>query len=482
MAIGFLPKYNEGFPLTDLTQQQFIVIAIEVAKKIYWKVSNISTDGILAYTDRAHEIKIKIENGIATIQSTSIGNEMIDWGRNKKNVSTFINTFDELKKILTNEEIEEKYLALKDQMSVTNESILFESSESGISQFFSIFKPRNGYFVTPILIDFNILIFILMVISGANFLLPDNQSLLIWGANFRPITLNGEWWRLITNCFLHIGIVHLLMNMYALLYIGILLEPILGKAKFIAAYLLTGIAASITSLWWHEITISAGASGAIFGMYGVFLALLTTNLIEKTARKTLFTSIAIFVGYNLVNGFKDGIDNAAHTGGLISGIIIGYAFLLSLRKSGDERFENRMIGLVTALVLAFTIIVYQNTNNDLGIYDRKMEEFASMESKALEVYKLPTDTPDDKFLSSIKDNGIPYWEKNLQLIESFKKLKLPPQIIVQNQRLKEYCELRLKSYNLLYKAISEHTDQYNDQIENYNKEISAKIEQISGGK
>jgi rhomboid protease GluP len=172
-----------------------------------------------------------------------------------------------------------------------------------------------------------------MLISGVHILLPENQDLLNWGANFRPMTLEGQWWRLFTACFLHIGILHLLLNMYALLYVGLLLEPYLGKTRFLAAYLISGIAASMTSLWWHDFTISAGASGAIFGMYGVFLALLTTNLLDKSVKKALLTSIAVFVGYNILNGLQpnSGIDNAAHIGGLISGLIIGYAFVPSLR-------------------------------------------------------------------------------------------------------------------------------------------------------
>ncbi|MCH5686962.1 rhomboid family intramembrane serine protease [Niabella sp. W65] len=143
-----------------------------------------------------------------------------------------------------------------------------------------------------------------MVANGVHFLNPEGETLVRWGANFKPATLDGQWWRLLTNCFIHIGILHLLLNMYALMYIGSLLEPYLGKARFLTSYLLTGIAASITSLWWHDLTISAGASGAIFGMYGLFLAMLTTDLIEKEARKPLLTSIGIFVGYNLLYGLK----------------------------------------------------------------------------------------------------------------------------------------------------------------------------------
>src|SRR5689334_12007874 len=92
--------------------------------------------------------------------------------------------------------------------------------------------------------------------------------------------------RMITNVFVHIGILHLLFNMYGLYFVGRFLEPMLGKVRYITAYFCAGVIASLVSLYWHrnENIVSAGASGAIFGMYGVFLALLTTHLIPKSVR------------------------------------------------------------------------------------------------------------------------------------------------------------------------------------------------------
>lgn len=488
MAVGFTPKHIEDIFLNDLTQQQFLVLANETATKINWKVGYISNSGLIAYTDNGMfswnaEIKIKIEDGIATIKSASTGSEMMDWGKNKKNVTNFVTRLEELKAILSKEELDTKYQELNEQLVSQEEDILKlppATTTEQIKDFFSIFKPTEGFFITPILLDLNIIIFILMVISGVNIILPGNQGLLNWGANFRPLTLDGQWWRLITNCFLHIGIFHLLMNMYALLYIGVLLEPLLGRTRFISAYLLTGITASIASLWWHDLTISAGASGAIFGMYGVFLAMLTTDLIEKTARKTLLTSIAVFVGYNLINGLKDGIDNAAHIGGLIGGLIIGYTLIPSLKKPDEDKLKFGTIGLLTILILASSFVVYKKIPNDLGTYDAKIKEFVSMEQMALEVYNLPSNTPNDKILYGIKDRGIYYWNENIRLIDSFKELDLPLEIQERNRILKEYCELRIKSYELLYKAISEDTSQYKQQLEEYNKQIEAKIRELGG--
>ena len=319
-----------------------------------------------------------------------------------------------------------------------------------------------------------------MAITGVNIMLPDNESLLLWGANFRPVTLDGEWWRLISSCFLHIGIFHLLMNMYALLYIGLLLEPYLGKSRFLSAYLITGIAGSAASLYWNELTISAGASGAIFGMYGVFLAMLTTNLIEKSARKALLTSIAVFVGYNLLNGLKGGIDNAAHIGGLVSGLIVGYSFYPSLVKPNIPKLKFGTIGLLSLLILTSSFFVLTTTSpSDISKYENEMEQFVLLEEKALSIYNLPETSTDQEYLNEIQKTGIPNWKSSIQLLERVDQFELPTAIHDRNSKLIEYCNLRIKSYELIHKAISEETDIYQPEIENYNKEIESIINELS---
>jgi len=114
MAVGFTPKHVEDFPLNDLTQQLFLVLANETVKKIGWKVNYQSVNGLICFTNNGMffwnaEIKIKIENGVANITSASTGNDVIDWGKNKKNVTNFKATFQKLKKNLTKEVLNEKY-------------------------------------------------------------------------------------------------------------------------------------------------------------------------------------------------------------------------------------------------------------------------------------------------------------------------------------------------------------------------------------
>ena len=211
--------------------------------------------------------------------------------------------------------------------------------ETDMKEALSFFIPREGFYITAIIMDLNILIFIIMVLSGLGFMSFKSTDLLTWGANYKPLTTNGEWWRLLTNTFLHGGLMHLLANMYGLLFVGIFLEPKLGKTKYALVYLTTGILASVASLYFHEPAVSVGASGAIFGLYGVFLALLLKKVFPNQFNKAFLTSTLIFIGYNLLMGFAGtGIDNAAHIGGLVSGFIIGLILYPQLvRQTEDDQ-------------------------------------------------------------------------------------------------------------------------------------------------
>ena len=479
MAFGVSPKHEQQVSLNNLTQQHFLTLMIEAARQQGWNIGHISETSFVAYTgfsmsSTGEEVKLKIDGDTATIKSQCIGNQILDYGKNKRNINDLLATFTSLRTSLSVEEIEAKYNDLHQNLLIQDQDLSNEPPQTTQEKFknvLSFFVPTEGYFITPILINLNILIFVLMVVSGVNFLTPDNESLIKWGANFSPATLDGGWWRLITNCFLHIGVFHLLMNMYALGYIGVLLEPHLGKAKFAAAYLLTGITASLCSVWWHSLIISAGASGAIFGMYGVFLAMLTTSFIEASARKALLTSIGIFVGYNLLNGMKAGIDNAAHIGGLAGGLIIGYAYVPALKQPGNFKLNNGIIAALCVIILTGSTIVYKRIPNALNEYDEKMKSFSSRESMALEVYKMANTATKEAFLEELKDRGIYYWTENIKLINELDKLNLPDELHERDRKLLQYCELRVKTYQFVYKAVNEQTEKYKDSIETYNSQV-----------
>ncbi len=218
---------------------------------------------------------------------------------------------------------------------------LQSGSEHELNFLFSFFTPKGKYFFTPVFLNLNILVFLAMCTAGLGFKHFGTAALVRWGGNIRSLTSAGEWWRLLTCTFLHGGVTHLVSNMISLVFIGSLIEPVLGRWKFFLAYLLTGIFASLNSIWQHDATVSIGASGAIFGLYGVFVALLLAKVFPKDFRKQFLRMTLIFVIYNLAMGVSGNIDNAAHIGGLVSGIVIGLMFAPALKRADHfQRYRS----------------------------------------------------------------------------------------------------------------------------------------------
>jgi len=197
-----------------------------------------------------------------------------------------------------------------------------------------LLTPTRYYLLTPLLVYINTGIFLIMVLTGPGFLTFDmNHWANFLGANVGFLTLDGQWWRLITSVFIHGGLLHLLFNSLVLLNVGMYLEPVVGRWLYSLLYVFAGIFASLTSVWWHPNGASVGASGAIFGLYGVFLALLTSNIFPPDVRKAFLKGTLVFVLINLGIGYMiPMIDNAAHIGGLISGIVMGFMLLPLIRS------------------------------------------------------------------------------------------------------------------------------------------------------
>jgi rhomboid protease GluP len=488
MAFGFTPKFEQDLDLNDLDTKHYLAIALITVKQLDWRINYISKSGFIAFIGGGaftsmEKFKVSMHDGQVFIVSNTATNGMFDWGKNKKHVETFIETFENIQSTLTEEQLNEKLDELKPVFESVEEDQLAlppPDFKQNLKGFFSFFIPRDNYFITPIIIDINFLVFILMVISGVSWFEPTIPQLIHWGANVRGITLEGQSWRLITNIFLHIGILHILLNMYALLYIGLILEPYLGKARFAAAYLFTGIIASLTSIYWHTETVSAGASGAIFGMYGVFLAMLTTNFIDKSLRKQLLTSIGIFVVYNLMNGLKGGIDNAAHIGGLLSGLAIGYCYYPSLKQPA----QKTIIITISALFIAtlFTsFAIYNHIPNDTIKYDNYIKEFTANEETALQVFKMPATATKYEITAALNEKGIHNWNKNLKILDSMDKLDLPVVYTVRVKHLRDYCKIRIKSYNYISFDINTNSEQYKGAIDSCNTQMSAIIDSLKNG-
>jgi rhomboid protease GluP len=184
----------------------------------------------------------------------------------------------------------------------------------------------NAY-VTRGLIAINVVIFFAMVAAGAGLMGTNPEVHVRWGSNYGPLTASGQWWRLATSMFLHFGFIHLLFNMWVLQAYGVITERLFGSARFLLLYLGSGVMGSLTSLAWHPDMNSAGASGAIFGVFGglVAFAINRSNGVPGSIVLSQRNSLFAFLGFNLFFGFvHPGIDNAAHIGGLVSGFALGH--------------------------------------------------------------------------------------------------------------------------------------------------------------
>jgi rhomboid protease GluP len=488
LSFGFSPRQADNILFSDLTPAQAYVLAWETVQKLGWETGYLTASGFMAYTgfslaSWSEEVAVKVGIGRIDIKSECTGNQLFDWGKNRRNIEAFIKIFEKLHRTFDPETLAEKYSELSAAFAAGNDQTGQTplGKKEKITGVFSLFVPQQGYFVTPVIVLLNVLLFLAMIVLGVSPLLPDGQQLIQWGANFRPLTLNSEWWRLGSHLFIHIGIFHLLMNMYALLYIGLLLEPYLGKTRLAAAYLLSGVVGGATSVFWHELSISAGASGAIFGLYGVFLAMLTTNLIEKSARKSLMISIGIFVFYNLANGMKAGIDNAAHMGGLISGLLIGYAFYPGLKKP-NVKLKLAAIGALAVVMFLGSFVLLKNAiQRDFAHYQVEMQEFVRLEEKALGFYRLAPYATDEQIVAEIENNGIKNWEASMALLDRVDQYELPPGIHDHIHKMRLYCDLRLKCYDAISRAITEKTNKYDAAILNYNAAIEDILKELGVG-
>lgn len=229
-------------------------------------------------------------------------------------------------------------------------------------------QPRQLTDVVSIaLIGINILVYVAMVVKGVPALNPGPQDILKWGGDFAPMTLHGQWWRLFTSCFVHFGIIHIGMNMFILLQIGPFVERLYGSARFLFLYLAAGVAGALVSLYVHPIAVGAGASGAIFGLYGGLLAflLIERSVVDPAAAKPLIKSAVIFLGYNLVYGLaRPETDLSAHIGGLLGGFLIGCC-LVPHREGGPWRapFAAAALGVIVVLGLGLSALVHAASGN-----------------------------------------------------------------------------------------------------------------------
>ncbi len=201
----------------------------------------------------------------------------------------------------------------------------------------SIAYIKRSKKVTLILVAANVLTFLILSLMGST---ESGVFMYNHGAAFTPTILQGEYWRVFTAMFLHFGLVHLLYNMLALATMGDMLERLTGAWKYLLIYLLSGLGGNLLSIWWdlrtNDMVISAGASGAIFGVIGALAYCLfrAGGAAGLRSSKRLWIVAALM----LSEGFTTaGVDNAAHVGGLITGLVLAVLLYHPKRR----RLQNR---------------------------------------------------------------------------------------------------------------------------------------------
>lgn len=281
----------------------------------------------------------------------------------------------------------------------------------------SLFEYGKPFF-TYFFIVIQVIMFIILEAFGGS---TDTSTLIKFGAKFNPLILEGEWWRLFTPIFLHIGFFHLLMNTFALYYLGTAVERIFGRARFLFIYIIAGLGGSIASFFFSP-NLSAGASGAIFGCFG---ALLYFGVIyPKLFLRTMGANIFIVLVINLSFGFTvPGIDNAGHIGGLIGGFLAtGVVHFPKKRK-----IWLQMTFTVVAILLASGLLRFGFANPSFVLDESSVlmmsQEYIQNEEYE-KAYELLIQTQQEKELSSQYYFLLSYSEIKLNKIKDAKNTLL----------------------------------------------------------
>lgn len=223
--------------------------------------------------------------------------------------------------------------------------------------------------ITTTLVGMNVAVFAAMALTGVSPITPTVPQLLKWGANWGPLSLGTEPWRMLASNYIHVGIIHIALNMWCLWNLGFLAERVFDPWTYVLIYTACGLGGSLASLWWHPLIPGAGASGAIFGLAGALIAALYLGHlpISRQAIQGTLKSLLIFAGYNLFFGAAiRGIDNSAHIGGLVTGLALGAVLAKHLTAPPEVREGwRRGVFVVAAVVLFLLFMAVKHTSGNL---------------------------------------------------------------------------------------------------------------------
>ena len=299
---------------------------------------------------------------------------------------------------------------------------------------------------------------LVMTLSGVSPLIPDASDMVLWGANYGPRTLGGEPWRLLSSMFLHFGIAHAFFNVWVLWDVGRLLERLIGPWSFAVVYVLTGLAGSLLGVFVHPGVVSAGASGAVFGLFGALLGYSTWGgrAIPRAALRELRMSGISFLLVNLLLGLQmEAIDWAAHLGGLGCGLVFG-VFLRLGAGLGQAALAWTM-GTAGALALVAGVLAAPPPPDD---YVAAFESFTESEARVLSHLRQAEEKvqrgamTEAQFAETLEAEGLKPW---IEMREQMARLKGAPGLVQRRlSRFLEYMDLRKEGWELVISGIRNH--------------------------
>jgi rhomboid protease GluP len=243
---------------------------------------------------------------------------------------------------------------------LANQSERIRTEHRAVHEFRAALRVETPYvLVTPAILLACLGVFLAMVWRGVSAVSPDVSSLVDWGAMFGlRVALDHEYWRLFTAMFLHVGIVHLLFNIVYLAWLGPTIERFFGNLAFAAIYLLSGLGGALASMAVHPTLAAAGASGAIFGVFGAIVGFLAAR--RRSVPRAILTPVLVaalaFLTSSLIAGiFEPRIDLAAHLGGLATGLVCGLLLWRRLPAVPGRRGLVRRLAVASALCVAVAV-------------------------------------------------------------------------------------------------------------------------------
>jgi rhomboid protease GluP len=326
----------------------------------------------------------------------------------------------------------------------------------GCEPFQEALRERTPWvLVTPALIALNAAVFVCMLFSpGA---LSDPETLVAWGGNYGPRTTNGEWWRLATTIFVHWGMLHLLATVAGLVAAGLMLERLVGPIAFASVYVAAGVLSGVVSLSAYPMAVGVGASGAVFGIYGLLLASVVSGMLRQSSVtvplevvKMLAPGTAIFILYNVTSTAMAGV---AETAGFVVGVVCG---LVLVRDVAEEKPAVRRVAVAMA---ATAVIAVASAVPLRGVADVRPEitrvievedRTATTYQAALDLYRLGRSTAEE--LARVIDRKVvPELRAARARLKTFDRVPQEHQPLVTNAE--EYLRLRDESWRLRAAAL-----------------------------